>query len=132
MGTRSRWSPWRRGRPPWWWWTAPARRPPGRSACADSRCGPRPARLSSRSRMPTLTLIDGSGFIFRAYHAIPHLSTTKGVPTNAVYGFTTMLLKALREHAPTHVALVFDAGRTTFRHEIDVRRRVLAQRLEQH
>src|SRR6266542_1771915 len=69
--------------------------------------------------MPTLTLIDGSGFIFRAYHAIPHLSTTKGVPTNAVYGFTTMLLKALREHAPTHVALVFDAGRRSFRHEID-------------
>jgi DNA polymerase-1 len=69
--------------------------------------------------VPTLTLIDGSGFIYRAYHAIPHLSTTRGVPTNAVYGFTTMLLKALREHAPTHVALVFDAGRRSFRHEID-------------
>jgi DNA polymerase-1 len=69
--------------------------------------------------MPTLTLIDGSGFIFRAYHAIPHLSTTKGVPTNAVYGFTNMLLKALREHAPTHVALVFDAGRRSFRNELD-------------
>jgi DNA polymerase I len=69
--------------------------------------------------MPTLTLIDGSGFIFRAYHALPHLSTTKGVPTNAVYGFTTMLLKALREHAPTHVALVFDASRKSFRHDLD-------------
>src|SRR5512134_857721 len=69
--------------------------------------------------MATLTLIDGSGFIFRAYHAIPHLSTTKGVPTNAVYGFTNMLLKALREHAPTHVALVFDAGRRSFRNELD-------------
>jgi DNA polymerase-1 len=69
--------------------------------------------------MPTLTLIDGSGFVFRAYHAIPHLSTTKGVPTNAAYGFTTMLLRALREHAPTHVALVFDAGRRTFRQDID-------------
>ncbi len=69
--------------------------------------------------MATLTLIDGSGFIFRAYHAIPHLSTTRGVPTNAVYGFTTMLLKALREHAPTHVALVLDAGRKSFRTEID-------------
>jgi DNA polymerase I len=69
--------------------------------------------------MPTLTLIDGSGFIFRAYHALPPLTTTKGQPTNAVYGFTTMLLKALRERAPTHVALVFDAARTTFRHEID-------------
>ena len=69
--------------------------------------------------MPTLTLIDGSGFVFRAYHAIPHLSTTRGVPTNAVLGFTTMLLKALREHAPTHVVLVFDAGRRSFRHDID-------------
>ena len=70
--------------------------------------------------MPTLTLIDGSGFVFRAYHALPHLSTTRGVPTNAVYGFTTMLLKALREHAPTHVALVFDAaGRRSFRHDLD-------------
>ena len=69
--------------------------------------------------MPTLTLIDGSGFIFRAYHAIPHLSTTKGVPTNAVYGFTTMLLKALREHAPTHAAVVLDAGRKSFRNDLD-------------
>jgi DNA polymerase I len=69
--------------------------------------------------MPTLTLIDGSGFIFRAYHALPPLSTTQGVPTNAVYGFTTMLLKALREHSPTHVALVFDAGRRSFRNDLD-------------
>ena len=69
--------------------------------------------------MPTLTLIDGSGFIFRAYHALPPLTTTKGQPTNAVYGFTTMLLKALREHAPTHVALVFDAGRKSFRNALD-------------
>ena len=68
--------------------------------------------------MPTLTLIDGSGFIFRAYHAIPPLSSSKGVPTNAVYGFTTMLLKALREHAPTHVALVLDAGRRSFRNDL--------------
>ena len=69
--------------------------------------------------MPTLTLIDGSGFIFRAYHALPPLTTTKGVPTHAVYGFTTMLLKALREREPTHVALVFDAARRTFRHDLD-------------
>jgi DNA polymerase-1 len=69
--------------------------------------------------VPTLTLIDGSGFVFRAYHAIPPLSTTKGVPTNAVYGFTTMLLKALREHSPTHAAVVLDAGRRTFRNDLD-------------
>jgi len=69
--------------------------------------------------MPTLTLIDGSGFVYRAFHALPGLTTTKGLHTNAVYGFTTMLLKALREHAPTHVVLVLDAGRKSFRNEID-------------
>ena len=69
--------------------------------------------------MPTLTLIDGSGFVFRAYHALPPLTTTKGQPTHAVYGFTTMLLKALRERAPTHVALVLDAARKTFRQDLD-------------
>jgi len=69
--------------------------------------------------MPTLTLIDGSGFVFRAYHALPPLSNSKGVPTHAVYGFTTMLLKALRQHAPTHVAMVLDASRKSFRTELD-------------
>ncbi len=69
--------------------------------------------------MPTLTLIDGSGFIFRAYHAIPPLTSSKGVPTNAVLGFANMLLKALREHAPTHVAMVLDVSRRSFRTELD-------------
>jgi DNA polymerase-1 len=69
--------------------------------------------------VPTLTLIDGSGFIFRAYHAIPPLTSSRGVPTNAVLGFTTMLLKALREHSPTHVAMVFDVSRRSFRTELD-------------
>jgi DNA polymerase I len=58
--------------------------------------------------MPSLWLVDGSHAIFRAYHALPHLSTRTGVPTNAVYGFTTMLLKAIREGAPTHLAVAFD------------------------
>ncbi len=69
--------------------------------------------------VPTLTLIDGSGFIFRAYHALPPLSNTRGVPTHAVYGFTTMLLKALREHEPTHVAVVLDVSRKSFRTDLD-------------
>ncbi|MHB8418333.1 MAG: DNA polymerase I [Myxococcales bacterium] len=68
---------------------------------------------------PTLILIDGSSYIFRAYHAVPHLSNRKGVPTNAVYGFTNMLLKALREARPTHVAMALDRDGHTFRHEID-------------
>ena len=68
--------------------------------------------------MPTLTLIDGSGFIFRAYHALPHLSTRQGVPTNAVYGFTTMLLRAIREGSPTHLAVAFDEEGKQARSEI--------------
>src|SRR5262252_5026637 len=68
---------------------------------------------------PVLTLIDASGFIFRAYHAIQALSTSKGIPTNAVYGFTRMLLKTLREFAPTHVALAFDKESRLGRQEID-------------
>jgi DNA polymerase-1 len=69
--------------------------------------------------VPTLTLIDGSGFVFRAYHALPPLSNTRGVPTHAVYGFTTMLLKALREHDSTHAAVVLDASRRSFRTDLD-------------
>ncbi len=71
------------------------------------------------SDRPTLTLIDGSSYIFRAYHAIPHLSTSRGVPTNAVYGFTLMLLKGLRERGPSHVAIAFDKESRTFRQAID-------------
>ena len=71
------------------------------------------------SETPVLTLFDASGFIFRAYHAITHLSTSKGVSTNAVYGFTRMILKALRELNPTHVALAFDKESRTGRQAID-------------
>jgi 5'-3' exonuclease len=66
-----------------------------------------------------LFLIDGSLYIFRAFHAIPHLSNSQGIPTNAVYGFTTMLLKFLRQTQPRFVAMVFDAPGKTFRHETD-------------
>ena len=68
---------------------------------------------------PTLILIDGSSYVFRAYHAVPHLSNRKGVPTNAVYGFTNMLLKAMREGKPTHLAVAFDRDGRTFRDDID-------------
>lgn len=63
-------------------------------------------------------LIDGSGYIFRAYFAIRHLNSSGGVPTNAVYGFTTMLLKLLKEHNPRYLAIAFDTGKPTFRHKI--------------
>src|SRR5881394_3180579 len=68
--------------------------------------------------MPSLWLVDGSHTIFRAYHALPHLSTRQGVPTNAVYGFTTMLLRAIREGSPTHLAVAFDEEAKAKRAEI--------------
>jgi len=63
-------------------------------------------------------LVDGSSYIHRAYHAIRSLSNSKGFPTNAVFGFTKMVLKLLAEKQPTHMAVVFDAKGPTFRHEI--------------
>src|SRR5437870_10872535 len=68
--------------------------------------------------MPSLWLVDGSHAIFRAYHALPHLSTRQGVPTNAVYGFTTMLLKGIREGNPTHFAVAVDEEAKAKRAEV--------------
>ncbi|HTO96357.1 MAG TPA: DNA polymerase I [Myxococcales bacterium] len=68
--------------------------------------------------MPSLWLVDGSHTIFRAYHALPHLSTRQGVPTNAVLGFTNMLLRAIREGSPTHLAVAFDEEAKATRSEI--------------
>jgi len=63
-------------------------------------------------------LIDGSGFIFRAFHALPPMTRADGTPVNAVFGFTNMLARLLETHEGTHIAVVFDAGRTTFRNEL--------------
>ncbi len=65
-----------------------------------------------------LYLIDISSYFYRAFHALPALSNSRGLPTNAAYGVTTMLLKVLRERQPQHLALVFDAKGPTFRHEL--------------
>ena len=66
-----------------------------------------------------LYLIDGSSYIFRAYYGIrADLSTSEGFPTNAVYGFATMLLKFLREYEPRYLAMVFDSKGEVFRNEI--------------
>ncbi len=65
-----------------------------------------------------LILIDGSGFIFRAFHALPPMTRRDGAPVNAVFGFTNMLAKLLKEHVGTHIAVVFDAGSVTFRNDL--------------
>lgn len=63
-------------------------------------------------------LVDGSGFIFRAFHGLPMMTRADGTPVNAVYGFTTMMMKLLNETDADHVAVIFDAARKTFRSDI--------------
>ncbi len=66
-----------------------------------------------------LLLLDGHSLAYRAFFALPveSFSTSTGQPTNAVYGFTAMLINVLRDERPTHVAVAFDLSAPTFRHE---------------
>ena len=63
-------------------------------------------------------LIDGSGYIFRAYHALPPMKRPDGTPVNAVYGFTSMVMKLIDESDADYLAVIFDTARKTFRSEI--------------
>lgn len=72
---------------------------------------------SPRSRR-RVYLVDGSGYIFRAFYAVAPLTTAQGFPTNALFGFVRMLLKLLQQADSQHVVVVFDAGRITFRNEL--------------
>ncbi|MBW1973538.1 MAG: DNA polymerase I [Deltaproteobacteria bacterium] len=63
-------------------------------------------------------LIDGSSYIYRAFYAVRALSTSKGLPTGAVYGFTRMIMKLLKDFSPIYIAIAFDAKGPTFRHKI--------------
>jgi DNA polymerase-1 len=63
-------------------------------------------------------ILDGSSYVHRAFHAIKFLSNSKGMPTNALLGFTKMLLKIIREHGPDYLAVVLDAPGRTFRDDI--------------
>ena len=70
------------------------------------------------SDRPKLFLIDGSSYLFRAFYAISHLSNSKGLPTNATYGFIQMLLRVLKEHRPDYLAVIFDSKAPTFRSKV--------------
>ncbi|WP_448613061.1 DNA polymerase I [Modestobacter sp. URMC 112] len=81
---------------------------------------PAPVVASDAGQRPRLLLLDGHSLAYRAFFALPveNFSTTTGQPTNAVYGFTSMLINVLRDEQPTHLAVAFDVGRKTFRSEI--------------
>jgi DNA polymerase-1 len=74
--------------------------------------------VTSRHKPRHVFLVDGSGFVFRAFHALPPMNRPDGTPVNAVYGFTTMLLKLLEDTDADHVAVIFDRARRTFRNDI--------------
>jgi len=66
----------------------------------------------------TIYLIDGTAYIHRAYHAIRGLANSKGLPTNAIFGFTRMLIKLMEDRHPEYVGMFFDAKGPTFRHDL--------------
>ncbi|MCU0572963.1 MAG: DNA polymerase I [Syntrophobacteraceae bacterium] len=67
--------------------------------------------------MKTLYLVDGSSYIYRAFYALGRFSSSRGLPTQAVYGFATMMAKVIREKKPDYLCVAFDAPGPTFRHE---------------
>lgn len=85
--------------------------------------GPSDRKASGRSSpaegpVRHLVLIDGSGFVYRAFHALPRLTTRTGLPTHAVYGFVQMINKVLKTFVPDAIAVVLDAPGPTFRHAL--------------
>ncbi|HEY8098905.1 MAG TPA: DNA polymerase I [Methylobacter sp.] len=70
------------------------------------------------SQRERLILVDGSSFLFRAYHAIPPLTNANGEPTNAIYGVSNMLRKLITDYHSDHITVVFDASGKTFRNEL--------------
>ncbi|KKR39497.1 MAG: polymerase protein, partial [Candidatus Woesebacteria bacterium GW2011_GWB1_40_101] len=66
--------------------------------------------------MSKLILIDGNAILHRAYHALPPLTSKKGEPIGAVYGFISMLLRVVQDLKPTHITVAFDTAKPTFRH----------------
>ena len=91
-------------------------RAPGATTITDLvAAAAQPALVANPSRH--LILIDGSGYIFRAYHALPPMTNPAGVPVNAVFGFSQMLSRFLLDHTGSHIAVVFDTSRATFRQD---------------
>ncbi|MGD9108543.1 MAG: 5'-3' exonuclease H3TH domain-containing protein, partial [Gammaproteobacteria bacterium] len=67
---------------------------------------------------PPLILIDGSSYLYRAYHALPPLTNSKGQPTGAIFGVINMIRRLIKDYRPSQIAVIFDAKGKTFRHEL--------------
>ena len=72
--------------------------------------------MTEKNKTPLLAIVDGSNYIYRAFYAIPLLTNSKGFPTNAIYGFTNMLMKLLRDLEPDYIVVTFDLRGPTTRH----------------
>jgi len=68
----------------------------------------------------TVYLIDGTAYIHRAYHAIRELTNSAGLPTNAIFGFTRMLIKLMEDRKPAYAGMFFDAKGPTFRQPVSI------------
>src|ERR1700728_2378378 len=89
------------------------RRPP------EHRTPPQnPSRAGNSMSARKLILVDGSGYLYRAFHALPPLSNSKGEPTGAILGVLNMLNKMIKEESPDRIAVVFDAPGRTFRDDL--------------
>lgn len=85
---------------------------------SDSQVSDQVSGQADEKSKEHLFLIDGSGFIFRAFHGLPPMSREDGTPVNAVFGYTKMLMKLLDDTDAGHVLVVFDRARKTFRSDI--------------
>src|SRR5438552_5729694 len=74
--------------------------------------------VAAAGAKPSLYILDAMNFLFRAFHALPPLKTTKGTQTGAIYGLCQMILRIEREERPTHLCVVYDAPGDNFRNEI--------------
>jgi DNA polymerase I len=74
--------------------------------------------MQKPSSLPPLILVDGSSYLFRAFHALPPLTNSKGMPTGAIYGVLNMLRKLVKDYEPSHIAVIFDSKSKNFRHQL--------------
>lgn len=70
-----------------------------------------------KAKKPRFYIVDGNGYVYRAFFALPKMNNSKGFPTNAIYGFVNMIRKLLLEEKPDYIAVAFDAKEKTFRHD---------------